>query len=456
MAYRILCVEPGSEPTGDALAACLSAGAGFRLQRAPWERVMAEGLARYSFDAILAVVATRAGDAAEFFRRLRQCPVGAPALAVLPEAPDEELLCCVADAADDFTLWPVRELELRHRLARLLGTEAGAPPPRPPTENAALSQLVGADPQFHRMVEQLPRLAASDAPLLITGETGTGKELCARAIHELGRRRHAPFVAVDCAAIPDHLLENELFGHARGAFTDAHRDHRGLVASADGGTLFLDEVDALSLVAQAKLLRFLQEHTFKPLGSERPVRADVNVIAATNRDLAACVRERQFRSDLFFRLDVLRLQLPPLRERRGDIALLAMHFLHSLRGCNGAPHRSFSATALRQLLHYDWPGNVRELLNVVQRAAICSRGKEILPHHMSLPGGAAQPGPSFRAAKAAAVAEFERTYVETLLQRHLGNLAAAAREARKDRRVLGRLVKKYGIDARSDVPEGCR
>jgi DNA-binding NtrC family response regulator len=448
VAYRVLCVEPGCGPMGDTLAVCLTAGAGFRLERARWDRVVVQGLARYSADVILAVVVARAAEAVDVFRWLRQRPVAVPTLAVLPQASDEELLRCVVDAADDFTLWPVSALELRHRIARLLGPERGvAAAVQRLTDEAGLGQLVGSDPRFTRMLEQLPLLADSDAPVLISGETGTGKELCAGAVHRLSRRRHAPFIAVDCAAIPDHLFENELFGHARGAFTDAHRDHRGLVGSADGGTLFLDEIDALSLAAQAKLLRFLQERTFKPLGAERAVRADVNIIAATNRDLDACVRERQFRSDLYFRLNVMRLQLPPLRERRGDIPLLAAHFLERLRTPDDMPRRSFAAPALRQLVHYDWPGNIRELLNVVHRAAVLAKGGDILPHHLLLPSGDATTAPSFRTAKAAAVAEFERTYVGSLLRKHLGNVTAAAREARKDRRVFSRLIRKYGVDS---------
>jgi len=434
----------------DTLAILLSAGVGLHCERASWDRVL-EGLERCAVDVILAVVRAPAAEAAEVFRRLRQRTVSIPILAVLPEASDGEFIRCVTDTADDFTLWPVRELELRHRIARLLGSERVASElvQRQLTEVAGRVQLVGTDPQFTRMLEQLPLIAESDAPVLITGETGTGKELCARALHDLSRRRQAPFVAVDCAAIPDHLFENEFFGHVRGAFTDAHRDHRGLIGTANSGTLFLDEVDALSLTAQAKLLRFLQERTFRPLGSNRAMHADVNVIAATNCDLEAAVRERQVRSDLYFRLNVMRLQLPPLRERRDDIALLATHFLDRFPNPNGIHRRSFSASALRKLVHYDWPGNVRELLNVVHRAAVCANGKEILPHHLSLPGGVPTIAPSFRAAKAGAIAEFERTYLESLLDKHLGNVTAAAREAHKDRRVFSRLIRKYGI-----VPRG--
>ena len=173
--------------------------------------------------------------------------------------------------------------------------------------------------------------------MLVTGETGTGKELFARAIHHLSARRHAPFVAVDCGAIPDQLFENELFGHVRGAFTDAHRDQRGQAPLADGGTLFLDEIDALSLPAQSKLLRFLQDHTFRPLGGDRNERANVRVIAASNRDLERLVEQKEFRADLFFRLNILRLHLPPLRERRDDIPLLAQRLLEDSRADAAAP-----------------------------------------------------------------------------------------------------------------------
>ena len=224
---------------------------------------------------------------------------------------------------------PVRKAELRRRVLRLLDAE-------PPEVEAVatrllreigLAQLVGRDPAFLRVVESIGRIASSDAPVLITGETGTGKELCAHAIHHLSRRRSGSLIVADCSVIPDRLFENEMFGHERGAFTDARESRKGLVAMADGGTLLLDEIDSLSSAAQSKLLRLLQERVYRPLGSERFCSADVHVIAATNEDLEACVRAHRFRSDLFFRLNVLPLRLPPLRERREDIPMLAQHFL---------------------------------------------------------------------------------------------------------------------------------
>ena len=453
MPHRLLLIESASAHTGVRLDPLLGEGGGFSFERASWDTLVPESVSRSSAHMIVAVALAQRAKPLTFFQWLRQHPIQVPTFAVLPQSADEELLHTAAEVADDFTLWPTRQEELRHRVTRLL-------PPAPGTiesvrarltEEMGLAQLVGNDPAFTRLVEQIPSIARSEAPVLITGETGTGKELFARAIHFLGKRRNFPFVAVDCAAVPDHLFENEFFGHARGAFTDAHRDQKGLVGIADGGTLFLDEIDSLSLAAQAKLLRFLQDHTFRSLGADRFVRADVNVIAATNRDLESCVQDKQFRSDLYFRLNVLRVHLPPLRERRADVELLACHFLTALGEPDDPTRKSFSVSALRSLALYDWPGNIRELVNVVQRARAACDGAQIRPCHVALPHIQAAIAPlaaDFRAARAATLAAFERRYVEDLLRKHQGNVTHAAHEARKDRRAFGRLVKKYGIDRR--------
>jgi DNA-binding NtrC family response regulator len=280
--------------------------------------------------------------------------------------------------------------------------------------------------------------------------------LSARAIHHLSRRRNFPFIAVDCSAFPDHLFENEMFGHARGAFTDAHRDQRGLIAMAERGTLFLDEVDSLSLPSQAKLLRFLQERTYRPLGADKFVRAEVNVLAATNRDLEKLVAEQRFRSDLFFRINVLRLHMIPLRERRSDIPLLARHFVDLLCAEHGQPVKSLTVAAIDELMRGDWPGNVRELYNVMHRAVVLAQGPEILPADIAAPGKELHrpdddgPRPDgFRGARARAIEAFERSYVLDALKRHNGNITQSARYARQDRRAFGRLVKRYGINRNS-------
>jgi DNA-binding NtrC family response regulator len=383
-------------------------------------------------------------------------------LAVLPERGSGPLVS-LARAAMDFVLSPVRPDELCQRLERVLGRNGEAEVERRLADTLGLSQLVGSDPAFQALMERLPLAARSGSPVLLVGESGTGKEMCARAIHQLSVRRDLPFVAVDCGAVPDHLFENELFGHVRGAYTDARTDQKGLVQMAERGTLFLDEVDALSPSAQAKLLRFLQEKTYKPLGSERIARADVRVLAASNRDLDLAVAERRFRQDLLFRLDVLRLPLVPLRQRPADIAVLARHFLRSF---GQGPERRFSPGALERLRAHAWPGNVRELSNVVERACVFATGPVIEARDITLGSGGGGEGPAreaggFREARARALARFEQDYVQDLMRRHDGNVTRAAREAQKERRAFGRLVKKYAharpadddADASPAVPE---
>jgi DNA-binding NtrC family response regulator len=250
-------------------------------------------------------------------------------------------------------------------------------------------------------------------------------------------------VPVDCSALPDTLFENEMFGHERGAFTDAHCRREGLVGLAEKGTLFLDEIDSLALGVQAKLLRLLQEKTYRPLGSDRFRTADVRILAASNRDLAEAVRLGRLRADLFFRLDVLRLRLPPLRERAADAVLLAERFLRDL-----GPGRTLSPAAARKIAAHRWPGNVRELWTVVQRAWVSAEGPRILASDVELPGRVCEPvDPErpFKDARGAAVAEFESRYVAELLRRHGGNVTRAARAAGAERRAFGRLARKYGL-----------
>ena len=397
---------------------------------------------------ILAHMSPEAGKAMLFFERLQKNPISIPILAILPETTDEAVLQTVSRVADDFLLCPLREEELNLRIARILGTPFSEALQYALGDELALAQLVGKHQSFQQSVEQVRLFSASEASVLLTGETGTGKELFAHAIHSLSNTRHGPFIPVDCAALPDHLAENELFGHRRGAFTDAHSDQKGLAGMAEGGTLFLDEVDSLSLSNQAKLLRFLQERSYRALGADRFTRANVRVIAATNRCIEQAVRQKEFRSDLYFRLSVLRLNLPSLRERHGDVSLLAKHFLEN--ECAGK-RKVLSPAAIHKLESYPWPGNVRELFNAVQRAFVFSPGRQILPEHISLAGEALEEAhgqpvhENLRTAKQHMIVEFERRYIEELLAKHQGNVTRAAREAGKERRAFGRLVKKYGI-----------
>ncbi|MEM7050731.1 MAG: sigma-54 dependent transcriptional regulator [Acidobacteriota bacterium] len=310
-----------------------------------------------------------------------------------------------------------------------------------------LGELVGQSRSFLDEVEKLPAVAACDAGVLIRGETGTGKELFARAVHLLSPRASGPFVPINCGAIPMELVENELFGHARAAFTGADRATHGLISEAEGGTLFLDEIDSLPLAAQVKLLRFLEQKEYRRLGSARLRRADLRVVAASNCDLQDRLAKGTFRSDLYYRLNVVQLDLPPLRDRCGDILLLAEHFLERYRSSSGAAIHEFAPEAAQKLLTYRWPGNVRELENVVQRAVILNAGSaaSIRSRDLVLEAAAASQV-SFQAAKSRVVAEFERQYLESMLSSCGGNVSHAARTARKDRRSFFELIRKHNID----------
>ncbi len=322
--------------------------------------------------------------------------------------------------------------------------------------------LVGATPALQVVLAQIHQVAPSSATVLLLGESGTGKELVAQAIHEAGPRRHKPFVSLNCAALPDTLLESELFGHERGAFTGAASLRKGRFELAEGGTIFLDEVGDLSLVTQAKLLRVLQERTFERLGGMETRRADVRVIAATNRVLEDMVEAGTFRRDLYYRLHVFPIRLPPLRERRNDILLLAQHFVRRFAAENGRDREGKQvrlSLAVMDMLHrYDWPGNVRELENVMERAVLLvGRDGLILPQHLP-PDLHGEHCPERMAERAAEVAcstdgcslrermdELERSCIVNALERHRGHLGRAAAGLGLTERVMALRMKKYGI-----------
>ena len=306
--------------------------------------------------------------------------------------------------------------------------------------------MIGRAPAFLRVVAQLDRIAGSHATVLLEGETGTGKELVAREIHYRSARAKQPFVPVNCGALPDSLLENELFGHARGAYTDANAARSGLVDLANHGTLFLDEVDALTPKAQVTLLRFLQDQRFRPLGGVQERTADVRIIAASNRSLEQLANTREFRLDLLYRLRLLYLLLPPLRERPGDAALLAAHFVELAGRRFGGAVRPIDPATIGWLDHYAWPGNVRELENLVYQAFLVCEEPTL---SIQPPAGAAGDGDgaplNYALAKAHAIAVFERNFLHRALECSGGNVSAAARLIGTERRHLGRLLKKHGI-----------
>jgi len=318
-------------------------------------------------------------------------------------------------------------------------------------ESDILSPLMGRSPEFIRALALIDRLSACDATVLIQGETGTGKELAARAIHYRSERRNGPFIPVNCGAIPDNLAESEFFGHVRGAFTGAHEARAGVIVQAEGGSLFLDEVETLSPRGQVVLLRFLQDARYRPVGGTMARDARVRVLVASNVDLQSLVRAGTFRTDLLFRLNVLRLELPPLRCRGDDVILLAERFIERYsRQYQRAP-RALTADAVEFLLRHRWPGNVRELENLVHREVLMNDGDaidfaEARAAERSLAADAVASPRRFREAKAACIARFERAYLGELLTKTRGNISMAARLCGKERSRFAKLVKKHGLD----------
>jgi transcriptional regulator with GAF, ATPase, and Fis domain len=318
-------------------------------------------------------------------------------------------------------------------------------------------RLVGQSRTLHLLLEQVAAVADTDATVLIVGESGTGKELLARTVHDQSRRAQGPFVAVNCGAIPEALLESTLFGHKRGAFTGASTDERGLVAAAAGGTLFLDEIGDMPPPLQVKLLRVLQAGTYTPVGDAREHVADVRWIAATHRNLPEAIRQNAFREDLYYRLAVFDLRVPPLRERPEDVALLADHFVRRFASRFDRPARHLSAEALLALEAYAWPGNIRELENVVQRAVILAEGPTILPRHLPATVRPAPAGNGVSADSAAGYHEtvraFKRRLIERTLAEHAGSRTEAAASLGLNRTYLSRLLRQLDLQD-EDVARG--
>ena len=323
------------------------------------------------------------------------------------------------------------------------------------TDNSRTPTLIGQSPVMKKLFSVIERVAPTEASVLITGATGTGKELAARAIHDLSPRRDAAFVDINCSAIPDTLIEAELFGHQRGTFTGAHENRSGLFEKASGGTLFLDEVDALNLSAQAKLLRVLQERTVRRIGARANIAIDVRIISATNCDLAQAVAEGRFRPDLYYRLRVLPLQLPELCTRGDDVDLLVDHFLRLKAARMGQAVRNFTPEAKRALREYPWPGNVRELENAVEYALAIGMDEELGVGDLPIEIANHVPADlhDFRSVLQAymndtvPLAEIEKRYILTVLQQFGGNQVRAAAALGIDRSKLYRRLRQYGVKA---------
>lgn len=349
----------------------------------------------------------------------------------------------VGDHFCDFHTHPVDAVRLRHTLGHALGHAAlrGGHDGAEPTPAARETALKGRSQAIAQLRRDVAKVAAAAAPVLIWGESGSGKELTARAIHDQSARRDGPFVPINCGAIPASLIQSELFGHERGAFTGAAREKRGLIESAAGGTVFLDEIGDLPMELQSNLLRFLQEKTVSRLGSTHSVTVDARVIAASHVDLQRAVAQGRFREDLFYRLNVLGLDVPPLRERKDDLSLLANHFF-SLFSSERAPRvKGFSSAALHALSGHDWPGNVRELINRVRRAMVMAEGQLIAARDLGLDGGMVCAVEALDGARQRA----EREAIRASLASAGNNLSQAARELGVSRMTLYRLLDKHGL-----------
>jgi DNA-binding NtrC family response regulator len=416
----------------------------------------ADGLtafARDDFDVVLTDLKMPGMDGLEFCTRLSAQRPDIPVVVMTAFGSLETAIAAIRAGAYDFVTKPI-EMELlavilhraveRRRLQEQVRTLAEAV-----ARSSRFEELLGESQAMTRLYDQLSRIADADASVLITGESGTGKELVARALHGRSRPHDRPFIAVNCAALPDTLLESELFGHVKGAFTDARADRKGLFVQAEGGTLLLDEIGEMPLAMQAKLLRALEESKVRPVGGEREIPFDVRILAATNRDLDTAVEEKRFRQDLFFRVNVIQIEVPALRARGTDILLLAQHFVEQFATRTKRNVQGISEPVAEKLLAYAWPGNVRELRNVVERAVALTRHDKLTPDDLpekirdfrgsQVVIGGADPG------ELAPLEEIERRYILHVLQTMGENRTLAARTLGLDRKTLYRKLRQYGV-----------
>ncbi len=369
----------------------------------------------------------------------------------------ETAVACLQAGATHFLTKPFDNAQLLQIVERV-GIEAIAKRRERASGGAVRRPIVAVDARMREVLAEVERVAPLRVPVLVEGKSGTGKELVARALHDRGRFPDRPFLAVNCAALPDTLLESELFGHKRGAFTGAHRDHAGLFAQAQGGTVFLDEIPSMSLAFQGKLLRVLEEHRVRPLGALKDEPVEFRLVSATNRDLPPLISKGLFREDLFYRLRVMTIRIPPLSERKGDIPPLAAFFAE--RAARellpaGAPTPAVSPAAVEELLAHDWPGNVRELENAILQAVVRSGGGPILPSHLRLgTDTAAEPEEwlSYDEGKQRAVERFQRRFVLAALERSGGNVTRAAEACGMTRAALQRIMRDLAIDREAFRP----
>ncbi len=442
---------PETTVLADSLEGLLAEAKGFTFSR--FEYRAESGLKPHAVglsnpDVVVATLGAFQATNLEFFFAALQRAFPHRSVVVTTTHPDAfDVFPVLEMGAADFLLPPLRRSELLPRLMRQARvTRRGDALVQKLKEDIGLKQIIGESPAFLEKVRCVPRFARCDATVLISGESGTGKEIFARAIHYLSPRADRPFVPVNCGALPENLVESEIFGHKRGAFTGAASDQAGLIREAEGGTLFLDEIDSLTPQAQVKLLRFLQDGEYRSVGSQQMLHANIRVVAATNVDFSHIVREGKFREDLFYRLNVLALALPALRERRGDILLLTRDFLDKQAAIAQTRPKNLSLATLNRLVSHSWPGNVRELQNVLTRAIVLSDHESIEPADLDLPGDVSFAAEqSFRAMKSRAIQRFEHDFLATIMHTHGGNITHAAFAVKKNRRAFWQLLHKHGL-----------
>jgi DNA-binding NtrC family response regulator len=400
-------------------------------------------------DLLITTLVMRELGGFDLIRRVRGQGSSLPIVMITGYGNEKTAIEATRLGCSDYLEKPVAPDELRARLVKIFAAQQKTVTRTTP---AASTLMLSEDPAMKAIFDMVEAVARSDSRVLILGETGTGKQLIAQAIHDSSARRAEPFVEVNCAAIPENLLESELFGHERGAFTGATERRTGRFEEARDGTLFLDEIGEMSFTVQSKLLRVLQGGKFNRVGGSATLQSRARVIAATNRDLQKEVEAGKFRADLFYRLHVITLTLPPLRRRVADVPLLAEHFLRRFRGSRDVP-RSFSPEALQQLQRYSWPGNVRELEHLVERFAVLHDRPAIelsdLPEKIgrgATPASPSAPDALLQGDYATARAAFERAYLRETLKQARGNMAEAARRAGLDRSHYFRLVRRSGLE----------
>ncbi len=409
-------------------------------------------LGDHEFDAVVTDINMKEMDGLELCGRIVSAHPELPVIVITAFGNLEAAIAAMRAGAYDFLTKPfdikVLALSLERAVQHRRLTKEVKRLRQRVAEAGRVGALIGTSAAMQDVYSLITRVADTDSSVLVMGETGTGKELVARALHERSKRRSGPFIAINCAAVPETLIESELFGHARGAFTDARAARTGLVAQANGGTLFLDEIGELPLTLQPKLLRVLQERKVRPVGGDAEIPLDIRLVAATNADLDTAVEEKRFREDLFFRINVITIPLPPLRARGGDVLLLAQDFLQRSAATSGRALTGIAPEAARLLLAYPWPGNVRELQNCVERAVALARYDQVTV--ADLPEKVQQHKPSYVVlasddpSELVSLEEMERRYILRVMEAVAGNKTLAAQILKMGRKTLYRKLEHYG------------